>query len=86
MFDSYQKIRLRDLAWRHNEKRPDYSQPNPRLDAYITELQTTHPELFHNKDTLHKRVFMDQPLRIIPHSHALRSPENSTLKMIESTP
>ena len=85
MFDSYQKIRLRDLAWRCNEEKPDYSQPNPLLDAYIAELQVTHPELFHDKASLPKRVFMDQPLRAVPYGRALRSVENSTLSMIRNT-
>jgi len=85
MFDSYQKIRLRDLAWRCNEKKPDYSYNNPLLDAYIAELQVTHSELFHNRASLPKRVFMDQPLRAVPYSHALRSVENSTLSMIRNT-
>ena len=85
MFDSYQQIRLRDLAWRQGDPKPDYAKPNVRLDAYIAELHAQHPKLFHNRDTLHRRVFMDRPVLTIPYSHSVRDYDNSTLKMIEST-
>ena len=85
MFDSYQKIRLRDLAWKTGDPKPDYTKANVRLEAYIAELQETHPKLFHNRDTLHRRVFMDRPVLTIPYSHSVRDYDNSTLKMIEST-
>ena len=86
MFDSYQRIRLRDLAWRQGDPKPDYTKPNVRLEAYIAELHVQHPKLFHTGATLPQRVFMDRPRLTIPHSHALRDYHNSTLKMIESTP
>jgi hypothetical protein len=85
MFDSNQKQRLRDLAWRPGEPKPDYTKANVRLEAYTEELQRQYAELFHNKDTLYKRVFMDRPRLTIPHSSFVRDYHNSTLTMIEST-
>jgi len=85
MFDNNQKQRLRDLAWRPGEPKPDYTKANVRLEAYTQELQRQYAELFHNKDTLYKRVFMDRPRLTIPHSHSVHDYHNSTLKMIEST-
>ena len=85
MFDSYQRIRLRDLAWRQGDPTPDYTKPNVRLEAYIAELQATHPKLFHSKDTLPKRVFVDKPMLLIPHERAVRGPKGSPYLLIERT-
>ncbi|CAB4131823.1 hypothetical protein UFOVP125_33 [uncultured Caudovirales phage] len=85
MFDSYQRIRLRDLAWREGDPKPDYTKANVRLDAYIAELQVQHPKLFHNSASLAQRVFLDKPMGTMPYSYAVRDYANSTLKMIENT-
>ena len=84
MFDSNQKQRLRDLAWRPGEPKPDYTKTNVRLGAYTEELRRQYPELFHNRDTLHRRVFMDRPRLTIPHSRAVYDYHNATLKMINT--
>lgn len=61
MFDETQRQHLRDLSKIRKDK--DYPvAPNIRLDYYIDQLKQQHPELFHTKETLQDRVFMDQPM------------------------
>lgn len=76
MFNNLQRQRLKDCA-----KSPSL------LNAYIAELQTQYPELFHHgKESLAKRVFFDKPMRQdTPYVRCLRGYEDSPITHIRRT-
>ena len=61
MFNETQRQHLRDLSRVRKDK--DYAiTSNIRLDDYIDQLKLQYPELFHTKESLRDRVFVDQPM------------------------
>ena len=61
MFTETQRQHLRDLSRVRKDK--DYSvTSNIRLDDYIDQLKLQYPEMFHTKESLRDRVFVDQPM------------------------
>ena len=58
-FHEHQRQMLRDLSNVHEGNR--YTEVNRKLEDYIETLHDIYPEMFHTKDTLKKRVFMDEP-------------------------
>ena len=73
MFNDLQRQRLKDCA-----KSPSL------LYAYIAELQTQYPELFHHgKESLSKRVFFDKPMHPgTPYVRCLRGYQDSPIAHI----
>jgi hypothetical protein len=61
MFNEIQRQHLRDLS--HIRKDKEYPvTSNIRLDDYIDQLREQYPEMFHPKESLRDRVFVDQPM------------------------
>jgi hypothetical protein len=85
MFNEIQRQRLRDLSRLQDRAKIDYNLVNAPLERYIRELEASHPELFHTYSPASRlaRVFVDQPLGVIPYARAVRGPEHCPYKLIE---
>ena len=68
MLTQYQQTRLKDLV-RPKMGGAYQGTVNIRLNEFIDNLRTQYPEHFHEStDSLRKRVFSDEPVRLAGHS------------------
>ena len=81
-FNETQRARLKALS-KVQVKGKDYSAtPNDALEQYIAQLKAIYPNMFHTKNTLKDRVFMDTPTSIIPYARAVRTLQQSPHRIV----
>jgi hypothetical protein len=78
-FTEAQRQRLKDLSKVRKDK--NYSAtPNAKLEEYIEVLHDMYPEMFHTKESLKMRVFMDTPTSLAtPYARCVRPREESPI-------
>lgn len=78
-FNEHQRQMLKDLSKVRKDK--NYSAtPNVKLEEYIETLKDMYPEMFHTKDTLKNRVFVDTPTSLAtPYARCVRPREQSPI-------
>ena len=75
-FHEHQRQMLRDLSDVREDNK--YTEVNRRLQDYIETLRDIYPEMFHTKDTVKNRVFMDEPRSLsMPFARFVRSVSQS---------
>ncbi len=77
-FTETQRQKLKDLSKVPPDK--NYSvTPNIKLEEYIETLKDMYPEMFHTRDTLKNRVFVDTPTSFIQYARCVRPREQSPI-------